>query len=103
MVFLFSVAGPDRPIPQPPKVQRSAAAAAAAAGPSHAAKLSAEAQGTQSNLYARLSSALSERGCASVLLFYNCGTDFLSAGKHWEIWRTASIRWNQEVKIWLAR
>jgi len=54
------LAGPDRPIPQPPKVQP----AAAVVGPSNATRLSTEAQGTQSNLYARLSSALSERGQA---------------------------------------
>jgi len=52
------LAGPDRP--DPPKVQLQAAAR----GPSAAAKLSAEAQSAQSNLYARLSSALNERGQA---------------------------------------
>jgi syntaxin-binding protein 5 len=55
---LFAVAGPDRPIPQPPRVQ----SATTAHGPSTAARVSAEAQSTQSNIYARLSSALGERG-----------------------------------------
>jgi len=53
------LAGPDRPIPQPPKVP-----AGTTAPPSTAARVSAEAQSTQSNLYARLSSALGERGQA---------------------------------------
>jgi syntaxin-binding protein 5 len=52
----FIVAGPDRPMPEAPKVQSTAT------GPSTAARLSAEAQSAQSNLYARLSSALNDRG-----------------------------------------
>jgi len=54
------LAGRDRPIPQPPRVQ----SATTAHGPSTAARVSAEAQSTQSNIYARLSSALGERGQA---------------------------------------
>jgi hypothetical protein len=57
LISWFVVAGPDRPIPEPPKVQP-----AAAGGPSTAARLAAEAQSAQSNLYARLSSALNDRG-----------------------------------------
>jgi syntaxin-binding protein 5 len=67
------VAGPDRPIPEPPKVQP----AAAARGPSAAAKLSAEAQSAQSNLYARLSSALNDRGPVSVLSRFGLGFNIL--------------------------
>jgi len=54
------LAGPDRPMPQLPKVQP----AATARGPSTATALRAQAQNTQSNLYERLASALSERGQA---------------------------------------
>jgi len=54
------LAGPDRPIPQTPDVQASTGAP----GPSMASKVSEEVQRTQSNLYERLSSALTERGQA---------------------------------------
>jgi len=54
------LAGPDRPLPEPPKVQP----AARSASPSQAARMSAQMQSTQSSLYNRLASAVSERGQA---------------------------------------